>query len=465
MSPSPDYELGLTTQSREIDVETLPVSGRIPAWLGGTLLRNGPARFEVGSERYRHWFDGLAMIHRFTIGNGAVSYANRFLRTPAYVEAERTGRIVSPEFATQPHLSPLGRLRALVRRPEVTNANVNIVPFADYFLALTEAPYPVAFDGRTLQTKGVRYYDDLVAGQTLTAHTIYDRARHATFNVVTELGFSSSYKFVRIENGKMRRTVISTVKVDQPAYLHAFSATESSLILAEYPFVVRPLDLVIGDKPFIENYRWEPARGTRFHVVRKDGGTYAGSFSAAAIFAFHHINAYDEGGTIVVDIAAYDDAAIVHDFLLERMRSSNGGITRASFRRYRLVPGEPEARIETIAAEATELPRIANSCIGRPYRFAYGVDVQNGIYDRLVKVDTKTRAVTSWSEPGFYVGEPVFVARPDAPDEDDGVVLCVALDGTAQHSDLLILDARTMQELARAAVPQPIPFGFHGMFR
>ena len=35
---------------------------------------------------------------------------------------------------------------------------------------------------------------------------------------------------------------------------------------------------------------------------------------------------------------------------------------------------------------------------------------------------------------------------------------------TRQLDDLLVLDARTLHELARAAVPHHIPFGFHGQF-
>ena len=34
--------------------------------------------------------------------------------------------------------------------------------------------------------------------------------------------------------------------------------------------------------------------------------------------------------------------------------------------------------------------------------------------------------------------------------------------GPEQHSYLLILDAGTMQEVARASVPHTIGFGFHG---
>ena len=61
---------GFATQTQEITCERLPVQGEVPTWLAGTLLRNGPAQFEVGERRFNHWFDGLAMLHRFTIGDG-----------------------------------------------------------------------------------------------------------------------------------------------------------------------------------------------------------------------------------------------------------------------------------------------------------------------------------------------------------------------------------------------------------
>ncbi|MCL4287316.1 MAG: carotenoid oxygenase family protein, partial [Thermoleophilia bacterium] len=59
------YGLGFETLERETRIEALPVEGEIPGWLGGSLLRTGPARFEVGARELSHWFDGLAMLHRF----------------------------------------------------------------------------------------------------------------------------------------------------------------------------------------------------------------------------------------------------------------------------------------------------------------------------------------------------------------------------------------------------------------
>jgi len=55
------------------------------------------------------------------------------------------------------------------------------------------------------------------------------------------------------------------------------------------------------------------------------------------------------------------------------------------------------------------------------------------------------------------------VPSPDARAEDDGALLSVVLD-TRASSFLLVLEASTFTEIARATVPQTIPFGFHGQY-
>ncbi len=98
MSRSP-YHLGFATLSAEANVAELPLRGSLPAWLTGTLLRTGPAKFEVGEHAFNHWFDGLAMLHRFGFAAGRVSYANRYLHSQAYEEALSSGTIRRREFA------------------------------------------------------------------------------------------------------------------------------------------------------------------------------------------------------------------------------------------------------------------------------------------------------------------------------------------------------------------------------
>jgi carotenoid cleavage dioxygenase-like enzyme len=75
------YAVGFADLDDEVVIETLPINGVFPQWLSGTLLRTGPAKYDIGQTTVNHWFDGLAMLHRFGIDQGRVSYRNRFLRS------------------------------------------------------------------------------------------------------------------------------------------------------------------------------------------------------------------------------------------------------------------------------------------------------------------------------------------------------------------------------------------------
>jgi carotenoid cleavage dioxygenase-like enzyme len=90
--------------------------------------------------------------------------------------------------------------------------------------------------------------------------------------------------------------------------------------------------------------------------------------------------------------------------------------------------------------------------------------MRDGWLGSIVKGDVVARTSAVWAEDGCYPGEPVFVGRPSASDEDDGVLLSVVLDARSERSFLLVLDARSLEELARAEVPHHIPFGFHGQY-
>ena len=72
--------------------------------------------------------------------------------------------------------------------------------------------------------------------------------------------------------------------------------------------------------------------------------------------------------------------------------------------------------------------------------------------------------VQEWFTPRHYPSEPIFVPRPNATREDDGVVLVVALDGTRGLSYLLVLDATNMTTLATSYSPVVIPYDVHGQF-
>jgi beta,beta-carotene 9',10'-dioxygenase len=462
------YHLGFTSLERETSVDQLPVRGHVPSWLTGTLIRTGPAKFEVGANSYNHWFDGLAMLHAFSFSGGRVSYANRFLRSGSYLEAIEGGRICRSEFGTDPCRSLFGRIAAFFTPRLTDNANVSINKLGREVVAFTEPALPVRFDASTLETLGVFEYQADVRGQLSTAHPHLDFRRRCSYNYVLEFARRSQYRIFRVSWDESRQDVICTIPSDKPAYMHSFGMTERYVILAEFPLVVNPLRLKFSGKPFIQNYQWEKDRGVRFHIVDKDSGSVVGGKQSDACFSFHHVNGFEEDGKIVVDLAAYEDAGVVDQFYLSRLRSDQPVSATARLTRFRMDPsGGKKVESAVLADASIELPRIDyRRHAGRPYRIVYGAGNQRSgdFMDNVVKVNVETGEAVTWFEDGCYPGEPVFIASPDSKAEDEGVLLSVVLDVNSQRSFLLVLNAANLSELARAEAPHHVPFGFHGNY-
>jgi beta,beta-carotene 9',10'-dioxygenase len=461
------YRQGFQTLDREVELDDVPVTGALPPWLAGTLVRTGPAKFEAGERSMRHWFDGLAMLHRFSFAAGRASYACRFLDTPAY-RAARKGRIAYQEFATDPCRGLFKRVQTAFAPGAGTwgrNANVNVSRFGDAHVALTETPMPVVFDPRTLETLGVE--PPSAPGHHSSAHPHLDAGRREAINYVVRFAARSQYRFF-VQRVDAPPRILARLGVSRPAYVHSFGLSERYLVLAECPLVVNPTAMLMSGRPFIENFRWQPERGTRLLVVDRGTGRLRGRYETDAFFTFHHINSFERNGELVVDLCAYDDASIVDGLYLDNLRAEGARprpIPAAVPRRLTIDLDGGGVRSEPLADTDLELPRIAyRTRNGRPYRYVYGNGVSGDWIDRVVKVDVERGESSEWRAPGAYPGEPVFVPRPDGEAEDDGVLLSVVLDGESGRSHLLVLDARGLDEVARVEVPHHIPFSFHGQF-
>jgi carotenoid cleavage dioxygenase-like enzyme len=454
--------LGFESLESEVRVDSLPLEGELPEWLTGSLIRTGPAKWDVGERAMNHWFDGFAMLHRFGIGDGRVSYASRFLEGKAYRAARDSGEISYSEFATDPCRSLFQRVTAMFSPKLSDNANVNLVELGERFIAMTETPIPVQFDAETLETAGVAYD---VPGLLTTAHPHLERKTKGMLNYAAALGPRNEYRFFRLEPGAEQPEVIARLRTRRPAYMHSFGLSERWIVLAEFPYVVNPLRLAFSGRPYIENYRWRPELGTRFTLFDRATGKPSGPFESDAFFGFHHVNAYDDGDDVVVDISVFDDPSIVEDLYLERLRAGKPAAA-PQVRRFRIDPSGGSVAHERLVETGFDLPRINyGRCNERPYRYAWGVGWgDSGWLETIVKADVERRETAVWAEPGRFPGEPVFVAEPGADAEDAGVLLSVVLDADRGGSFLLVLDASSLDELARAEAPHHIPFGFHGQF-
>ena len=328
-------------------------------------------------------------------------------------------------------------------------------------------------DPATLETVGPYTFDDGLPGFVTTAHPHFDSGRGAFVNYTVEFGRESRYHLYWQPEDRLERELLATVPTDAPAYMHSFAATERYVVLAEYPLVARALELLVPGKPFIEAYHWRPERGTRFTVVEKATGEVVRWAVADPFFCYHHVNAFEDGGDLVVDLPAMPGTFSVEQFYLDRLRDPQAHRTPAGeLCRYRVpLAGDQPVTYRLLSTVPLEFPRIHYARHnGRPYRYVFGggtdASLTGGIVDRLVKVDVETGEARLWREEGAFPGEPVFVHVPDqgGAGEDEGAVLSVVLDAERGRSFLLVLDGGTFEERARAEVPHAIPFGFHGQY-
>jgi len=226
------------------------------------------------------------------------------------------------------------------------------------------------------------------------------------------------------------------------------------------PFIVNPYDLMFSNKAFIDNFIWKPEEKTEVILIDRKTGKQAHTYKIDPFFFFHTINCFEKENKVSLDVIGYQDYRVVYTQKVETMRQQARATFQGQVKRITLDLITKNALTENREI-FFEQPQINEQYKGKPYSFVYGTDIdQKTIY----KYNMQTQKIMSWHENGSFVGEPIFVAQPNSTQEDNGVLLSVALDAQKKHSYLLILDAQTMQEVARALLPHHIPFGFHGKF-
>ena len=401
---------GITADLLE-ELSSIPLKTRgiIPRWLFGTLVRNGPVNVSVNGEHLRHWFDGLAMLHAFTFEQGNVRYANRFLRTDAYKTVFETGSINYPGFANDPCRSIFKRLFTWLAphsNHTIPNANINVAQIAKEYVALTETPLPVRFDPATLQTLGVLEFHDHLPQEKCWQSAHPHRLKQGTLNYLIQYGRKSHYVLFTVPDNVSERRIVAQIPVDEPSYMHSFAVTENYVVFTEFPFVVRPFDLLTKDQPFIFNFNWKPERGTRFTVINRFDGSLACQYTTRPFFAFHHVNAYETEDLLHLDMVTYPDASIIEelaDYFQKPAPQHEKLNTRLE--RFSFSTKDHQFISDILFDKPIEFPRINGMYDSYPYRYLYLVDPRDQVDPQedlrpLYKINLETRQTLSWSEKG-----------------------------------------------------------------
>ena len=448
------------------------IRGHLPEWLRGSLLLNGPAVWGLSEAGYRHWFDGLALLHRIRFEAGGVRMHNRFLDSEDARLSRQRGRPELGGYGTPVVGGLLSHILHLLNPRRTDNGCVVISPCDGQWLALTESDRVMRFDPETLATLGEWRWADKHKLPLMAAHPCVD-ARGRWWNVGVKFGRECEYVLVSADKSGARE-VKARIPVARPGYLHAFALSARHAVIWECAWRAHPLRFLFGVESYAAHFDWMPELGSRLHAVDLADGSVR-SWSAPPLFVFHAAQAFEQGPDVVVDLCL-TDKPLDEQFDMQRLRSGSGAADsaaaiRARHTRFVLSPGAASAREEVLPGRF-ELPQVNAAIASKgPARYVWGATAEGdgGFFNRTVKVDHKSGTVTEAGRDDQVSLEPLFVPAPQAharaQAEDDGVLLVHSLADGACGSCIRVLDAATLEERASVELPTVVPFGFHGAWK
>ncbi len=450
---------GFHSGAREIDDAAVTVRGTLPPWLRGSLLLNGPALWDLPEGGYAHWFDGLAMLQRVRIAGDGVRYRSRFLRSEDYLASTAEGRPAMAGFGTADRPGLWRRIRGVFATRPTDNAAVVMSQVAGRWAATTETPRMLAFDPDTLETQGELAFDDPVRLHLMAAHGVTD-GQGTYWNVGVEFGRHCTYKLFRVAPDSLKREVVGSFTAKASGYLHGIALTPRHAVVWEPAWRARPLAFKFTGNSYLGNFRWQPQDGARIHTISLTDGQVR-SWSVPPFMAFHALQAYEDEEAVVLELAQYPDAAVVQQLMLQPRRAGEPLRAVPQLARYRLRPGEASAQPQ-LFGDDLELPQVHPSrwAVGRA-SVVWGAGNGHGFLDRTVRLDLATGEKRIWQRGGATQLEPLYVGRPGAVDENDGVLLVPTLKDDDAGTVVAVLDPATMQCLAELQLPQVAAFGFH----
>ncbi|WP_426572014.1 carotenoid oxygenase family protein [Aquihabitans sp. McL0605] len=428
----------VTTEETAVD---LRVTGTLPPELDGRYLRNGPNPIgEVDPATY-HWFLGDGMVHGLRLRDGKADwYRNRWVRGAAVADALGEERV--------PGAGSFG-----------DTANTNVIGLAGRTFAIVEAGGPPAELTDELDTVCFGTFDGTFPNG-FTAHPKKDPVTGDLHAVNYYWARPDVVEYLVVgPDATMRHRV--DVPVPGNPMVHDCSITETSVVIYDLP-VTFNLDDAMGGARF--PYAWDPGYGARVGIMPLYGSPEQVQwFEVEPCYVFHPVNAFDDGDTVVIDVAR-------HPRMFDKVRNGpDEGVPELW--RWTFDRTSGKAHEEQLDDHPVEFPRVDERLVGRRHRYAltaglgYTDDELAWPTSTLVRYDRANggREIIDFG-PGQTAGEAVFVPRHQTAAEDDGWYLTLVTDVAHGTSELVVLDASAPTEgpVARVHIPARIPLGFHG---
>lgn len=457
-------------QETEYNYWVEEIEGNVPTDFTGTFFRNGPGRLKLGGEEFGHWFDGDGMIGRTTFIDGKVHFANKFIRTPKYVNETAAGKPLYRGFGGAPKGSLLKRF-ALPAQP----ANTGLMLHGDKFLALGEGGRPWAMNPETLDTEGEYDFNgDL--GKTFSAHAKKNPKTGYYYNFGMRFGMKPSFDFYKIApSGKLVAQAI--FNLDHMPMLHDFALTANYAIFIQSSVSMspNPLPVLLGGS-IADAMLFDDRLCNKVIIIDVNTMQLADEIEIAPTTCLHFGNAYEKGNDLHFDmIRTQEDtfstptskAKYLDIFSPDVDFKSGGGY----YKRFIINLPEGKVQIESIDdAVLGEFPQWDWTLSTQENRFAVTTCYPDGgpktYFTGIQKIDRFSGKVEVHNFGDYrFTGEPIMVAKPNAKSDEEFYIMCYVYNGNTDKTEVVLMDSQDFTgEMAVIKLSHHLPQGFHGMF-
>ena len=429
------------------DVVPVLLAGTLPRDLHGAYVRNGPNPRHRAQGRH-HWFDGDGMLHALRFDGGEARYMNRWVRTPGLAKETEAGEALWRGLLESTRHNPDSRYK--------DTGNTDIMVHGGELLALHYmAGAAWRLDPRTLETIGA-----MALPGRLSAHAKVDPLS-GDF-----LYFDYNVEPPHLSFGILRRNGehhVHEAPVDGSVFPHDMAFTSRFGILMAPPVSVSAKHAAAG-RWGVEEHADQPFR---FILMPRDGGE-ARTFEASGCYVYHVVDAWDDGDQ--VELVAFrcpklfpksDPAEGALGVMMANLR------LRATLHRWRFNLSTGETTEEALDDRNAEFPSVDLRRQGQGLDHAYAMTIPTNTprlrFDGVLKYDVKTGAQRGEHSfgPGRTGSEASFAPRDGSEADDDGYLVSFVQDENEDRSEVVILDARTMEMACRLGLPHRVPLGFH----
>lgn len=225
-----------------------------------------------------------------------------------------------------------------------SNANIGVTVSTDFpglsptakdrssrnLYAKTDSCTLQALDPDSLEPVGITKQEHLhpdLKGSLSAAHARSDPVTGDIFNFNLEFGSTPTWRIFKVEKASGKTSILATITDCPGAYIHSFFLTGKYVVLCVWNsyFSMNGLSVLYHRNILDALQPYDETKKNRWYVIdrsEKQEGV-VGVYESESFYAFHSINAWDEGDDIVCELPVYWSMDILKKFYLHNLLGSS----------------------------------------------------------------------------------------------------------------------------------------------